>query len=198
MIKYRISIFIITSLIFGSLIVSCLSDSNKINSEKVDNSFYKSEIFKSEFRIIYGSWKLQQIETGWGAIKPDFDYMVIKPIGIFSIFRNDSILTHGKIEIIDQNKKSIKVKLISNNNIKVDLLEDNEKSIDFKNKDLIWLIAPCCDRANYLLKRLLLLLVKTIFIASTTAPTLYLWCRYIRLCMHLLRRMVIIFTLPNR
>mgnify|MGYP006900809461 FL=1 len=103
--------------------------------------------------MIYGSWKLQKIQTGWGEIAPDFDYLVINPFGTFSILRKDTVLANGKIEIVVQDKKVLDIKFVTNSNRNLDLLSDNEKTIEFKNDNLIWMLAPCCDRSNYLLKR---------------------------------------------
>jgi hypothetical protein len=150
MTKFKILIFVIL-MALSFMIISCHSKSN--NAYKIDTSAYNTEIFESQFKMIYGSWELQRIETGWGEIAPDFDYLVINPFGTFSILRNDTVLANGKIEIVVQDKKVLDIKFVTNSNRNLDLLSDNEKTIEFKNDNLIWMLAPCCDRSNYLLKR---------------------------------------------
>jgi len=151
MIKFKMlkmNIFLMTIL---PLFISCNSGYNQ--EEKVDTSAYNSEVFEKQFIMFYGSWELQKIETGWGEIPPDFDYLDIKPFGTFSILRNDTIVANGKIEIINQDENLLNIRFEANNNITLNLLQDSEKRIIFKNGNLIEMIAPCCDRANYRLKR---------------------------------------------
>jgi hypothetical protein len=136
---------------FLTLILSC--HSNKNYEDIVDKSEYDVDIFDDKYNMIYGSWRLQKIVTGWGEISPDFDYIDIKPFGIFSIFKNDTKIANGRIEIINQNEKVLVIRFETKNNINLNLFSDNEKSIFFDNRNKILMVAPCCDRPNYELRR---------------------------------------------
>jgi hypothetical protein len=124
MTKFKILILVIL-MALNFVIFSCNSKNN--NAYKINTSAYNTEIFESQFKTIYGSWKLQKIQTGWGEIAPDFDYLVINPFGTFSILRNDTVLANGKIEIVVQDKKVLDIKFVTNSNRNLDLLSVMKK-----------------------------------------------------------------------
>lgn len=119
--------------------------------------YYPSEILNSNHVAINGMWKV--IGTSGGiagqGYKADFNYLLIKPNGIFGIVRNDSLITMGKILIKNQSDDELFVDLISDTDpdlVKVEIVEDSEKYIEL-HSDTLYLNAPCCDRFNTHFKR---------------------------------------------
>lgn len=130
---------------------STLLDS--ISSQK----YYPSEILDKNYVAINGTWKVIGTSGGFAGsgYTPDFNYLIIKPNGIFGIIRNDSLITMGKILIKNQTDKELYIDLISDKDpdlVKVGIVQDSEKYIEL-HTDTLYLIAPCCDRFNTHFKR---------------------------------------------
>lgn len=66
--------------------------------------FYQCErdIFPHEYRDIYGNWTIRSISGGLsgGGIEPKFDILTISHGMSFYVYRNDTLLSKGTIEII--------------------------------------------------------------------------------------------------
>jgi hypothetical protein len=81
------------------LISSCSKDEDKttyLNSLSSDK-YFEEEVLTSGSDELYGLWKASSI-YGWsGYSEPDFDYLEIKPFGIYGLIRNDSLFEYGKI-----------------------------------------------------------------------------------------------------
>jgi hypothetical protein len=62
------------------------------------DKYFNEEIFSNDYLGFYGMWKDLGSWGGWsGYSKPRFDFLEIKPFGIYAIVRNDTILEYGKI-----------------------------------------------------------------------------------------------------
>jgi hypothetical protein len=62
------------------------------------DKYFNEEVFSNDYLGFYGMWKDLGSWGGWsGYSKPRFDFMEIKPFGIYGIIRNDSLLEYGKI-----------------------------------------------------------------------------------------------------
>ena len=77
------------------------------------DTYYSEDPFSDENAIIYGKWKAIAIEqSGIAGITegpPDFDYLLIKPNGIFGILKDCELITTGKVEkSVDNNILRIK------------------------------------------------------------------------------------------
>lgn len=124
-----------------------------ISSQK----YYPAEILDDNHVAINGVWKV--IGTSGGiagsGYTPDFNYLIIKPNGIFGVVRNESLITTGKILIKNQSADELYVELIADTDpgkVMVGIVRDSEKFIEL-HSDTLDLIAPCCDRFNTQFKR---------------------------------------------
>ena len=94
-------------LLFLTLIsIFCLSGCEKESIEfyldSIDkNKYYSEEIIPLEHQNFYGMWRLWGISGGYlgSGYERDFDFLEIKPIGIYGLIRGDSIFEYGKIEL---------------------------------------------------------------------------------------------------
>lgn len=125
-----------------------------ISSQK----YYPTEILNDKHVAINGVWKV--IGTSGGiagtGYTPDFNYLIIKPNGIFGVVRNESLITTGKILIKNQSVDELYVELIADTDpgqVMVGIVQDSEKFIEL-HSDTLDLIAPCCDRFNTQFKRI--------------------------------------------
>ena len=130
---------------------SALLDS--ISSQK----YYSAEILNNNHIAINGTWKLIGTSGGFAGsgYSPDFNYLIIKPNGIFGVVRNGSLITMGKILIKSQSDNELIVDLISEvspTQVPIEIIQDPEKYFELHN-DTLNLIAPCCDRFNTQFKR---------------------------------------------
>ena len=123
------------------------------NDEKPDTTYYQNEIINEDFISIYGKWELKEATTGWGNLDLEFDYLEIKPYGSFLIIRNDSIILEGRIGAMIQDSAQLKINFHPDIESSFELFKDSEKWIVFDNKNKMRMVAPCCDRTDYLMKR---------------------------------------------
>jgi photosystem II stability/assembly factor-like uncharacterized protein len=83
--------------------------------------FYKcdKDIFPRDFRDIYGNWTIRNISGGFSgsSVEPNFDILSIIHTMHFSLYRNDTLVSSGKIEIIDETADYIKIDFVSNDNL---------------------------------------------------------------------------------
>ena len=114
------------------------------------NHYYEEEIFSDKYLDIYNNWMLTDITGGFSGegYEADFDYMTIDSIGIFRIYRNDSLFIYGKITIEDQNDDQLLATFDADTLTGDILFDDMQKYVLIDSNSLI-LYAPCCDRYNY-------------------------------------------------
>ncbi len=93
----KISPFIIFILIFSSCSekdYERTSHLDSLNREK----YFKEEVLTGNYQDLYGTWKAFSVFGGWsGYSEPDFDYLEIKPFGIYGLVRNDTLFEYGEI-----------------------------------------------------------------------------------------------------
>lgn len=62
------------------------------------DKYFSEEVLTDSSENLYGVWKAFGTYGGWsGFSKPDFDYLEIKPFGIYGLIRNDTLFEYGKI-----------------------------------------------------------------------------------------------------
>jgi photosystem II stability/assembly factor-like uncharacterized protein len=79
----------------------------------------KKDIFPHEYNAIYGNWTIRSISGGFsgGSINPKFDILTIDHRMRFSLYRNDTLISNGTIEITNQTSNYLMIDFISNDNI---------------------------------------------------------------------------------
>ncbi len=148
--------------IMFSTFTQCQKENSEMNYLNLLDSlspskYYSTPILNDKNTSLNGTWKV--IGTSGGiagtGYTPDFNYLVIKNNGIFGIIRNGSLITTGKISILNQTEEELRVEFISETDpaiVRSEIVQDPEKFIVIHN-DTLDLIAPCCDRFNTQLKR---------------------------------------------
>ncbi|MDP4228352.1 MAG: hypothetical protein Q8910_18525, partial [Bacteroidota bacterium] len=98
---------------------------------------------------IYGDWRVTGTSGGFTGMgyRKDFDYLVLKPNGIFGIIRNDSLIAFGKM-IVSQDNNGLLCRFSPEKPAQIELLSDPEKYLNIVSMDSLNLYAPCCDRFN--------------------------------------------------
>ncbi len=137
--------------------VSCNKE-NTVNSSlkstfidtALANRYYSVDIVPTQFTELYNNWKLVEISGGFSGngYKANFDNIVFKQNGIYSITNGDTLKEFGKINIVDQSN-GLTISLIPDS-LSGTVLFDSEKQIDLTHRDTLILNAPCCDRYNYM------------------------------------------------
>ena len=114
------------------------------------NIYYQTELFSDKYMDLYNEWMIEGCSGGYSGMGYlyNFDRMVIEEIGIFKFYRNDTLLTYGKITIIEQNDSLLFIDLQQDSIFYHMEFFDMEKYVDIEN-DHLNLNAPCCDRFNY-------------------------------------------------
>lgn len=116
--------------------------------------YYQTEIIPPAYQPMYGKWKYTGTSGGFinGVVKPDFDYLLLKPNAIFGIVRNDSLIAYGKLTLLPDIKtiyiNALHCQFDFDQNTNLGLSGDPEKYISLINSDSLILTAPCCDRIN--------------------------------------------------
>lgn len=116
--------------------------------------YYQTDIIPPAYQSIYGKWKFTGTSGGLvnGVIKPDFDYLLLKPNAIFGIVRNDTLIAYGKLSLLPDIQtiyiNSLHCKFDFEQNTNLELSGDPDKYIRLINNDSLSLNAPCCDRIN--------------------------------------------------
>lgn len=143
----------ITRILLGIGMVALMgcSDDHGLISFPVDTEkYYQDEIFADRYKNVYGSWSLRAVSGGvtGETFSPDFEYLQIQKIGIFKVFRNDSILAYGQIKIEEKKDNSVRIAFMPDQAAKDVSIFESGKIIDLRN-DTLNLFSPCCDRFNY-------------------------------------------------
>jgi hypothetical protein len=150
-------VFILSILISG--LNSCEKDTIKAVStfQKLDTTkYFDSEIFANPNLKIYGKWRLFAISGGktGNGYDLNFEYLEIKKYGIYGFVSNDSLLEYGKISPALQTANDIRLKVNFEKDEKSSsFFTDNEKYVEFRGNDTLYLNSPCCDRYDYHFKR---------------------------------------------
>ena len=161
--KFEYMSNILKTIIFILLVglYSCDNEDNMksqlgfIQSDK----YYSAEIMPANYLKVYGKWKLYNITGGFSGsgYAPDYDYLEIKNVGIYGLFKNNSLFEYGKIELntFDINTANfLQIKLIPDYYTNKNPYHTPYLYIDFHKNDSLDLISPCCDLYNYHYKRI--------------------------------------------
>ena len=113
------------------------------------DNYFDADIL-SDHSEIYGKWEVIGTSGGFaGTGYPiDFDELHIKPNAIFGIVRNDSLLTTGKIDLVDNQSVDLAINFVPEddpNELMIQLMYDTEKFVIFQS-DSMSLNSFCCDR----------------------------------------------------
>ena len=154
------SLFITIIFILAGLVTACEKETINVPGEFDElppNKYFDDEIFSGYDSTIYGTWKIYSISGGFhgGGYEVNFDYLIIKKIGIYGFLRNDSLLEYGRIVPVAQ--FPVQPRLLVNfeqDEYSDSFLGDHEKYVDFSGNDTLHLYSPCCDRYNYHFKRM--------------------------------------------
>ena len=151
--KYQLSAFFSLTII----VFSCTNDQVEpvLQAQLAyipENQYYSTEVFKASNARIYGTWKVIGTSGGFhgGGYAPDFEYLLIRPYGIFGMVRNDSLITYGKIRKMEDPDNQLLVQFISAippGKINIELVSDGARYVLFRG-DSLDLNSPCCDRFN--------------------------------------------------
>jgi len=135
----------------------CDKESSAVNPQGLldsvpANQYYSSEILNTKNLALYGTWKPVKTSGGIGGTgyKIDFDYLIIKPYGVFGLVRADSLATYGSIAIFKQTDTEFSIDFVSDTDpekVGIQMVTDTEKYIQIHN-DTLELVAFCCDRFN--------------------------------------------------
>jgi hypothetical protein len=88
-------------LILLLILSSCSKEDNRVTSyldSFATDIYFNEEVFTGNYQDFYGLWKVFEASGGWsGFFEPDFDFLEIKPFGIYGFVRNDTLYEYGKI-----------------------------------------------------------------------------------------------------
>lgn len=114
------------------------------------NRYYSSEIqFLSEDGL-YKTWKLIRVTGGimGGEHLLPFDYLVMKPHGIYGVILNDTLTEYGKIFVGEKGELGVFLSFHPDT-VSPSFVYDFEKYASMISNDTLLLIAPCCDRFSF-------------------------------------------------
>jgi hypothetical protein len=134
-------------LVVGS---SCHTDNRGFFHRIQTDQYYHAEIFRDGYKDVYGDWVLKAISGGTtiDGFIPDFERIVIQKIGIYKMFRNDSLLSYGKINIMEDDKHALKISFKPDRGLKNISFYGTEKYLYLREGHLN-LFASCCNQHNY-------------------------------------------------
>lgn len=149
-------------IILATIFFACKKDNTggqliKLLDTVPARQYYYDDIFKNISPEIYGTWKVIGTSGGFAGngYPPDFDYLLVKPNAVFGIVRNNSLLTTGKLEIVERPPYDLLVHFVSDtppNEVNVEIISDYEKFLVFQS-DTLSLYSTCCDRFDTHLKK---------------------------------------------
>jgi hypothetical protein len=129
-----------------ALLLSC--EKEKLSFTDIQQkTYYNSEIFDSSYLHVYGKW-----DRDGGSYGQLFQALEFRQFGIYAIHSDSVILEFGRIEIIEQNEKSLLTKLVQDGSSPY-YFGEREFYFSFFGLDTLYIGAPCCDRAWYRLIR---------------------------------------------
>ncbi len=147
--------------ILGTIFLeSCSKDEIDINSflfEIDKTKYYDSEVLNAPYTDIYGIWEIYDISGGLtgDGYEINFDYLEVKPFGIYGFINEDELIEFGKIVPTQDatNETDLLVEFTKDEE-SGSFFGDPEKYIQFSGKDTLHLMSPCCDRYNYHFERI--------------------------------------------
>lgn len=139
------------------LVVACSDESvipesylGAISSE----AYHESEILPDDFQDLYGIWRHTKISGGFAGVEREapYDYLELKPFGVYGIVRNDSLIEYGKVELFtfDQGDTGmLQVKFTAEFlTDEYSFMSPPEKFIRLTENRNLDIYSPCCDQFN--------------------------------------------------
>jgi hypothetical protein len=151
--------YFFTFLILTGFFAACNEETIELPhvlDEVESTRYFDTEIFSEQDFKIYGTWKIFDISGGihGNGYAVNFDYLVIKRIGIYGFARNDSLLEFGKIVPAQWNTIDLRLKVyFEKDEQSGTFFTDTEKYVHYTGNDTLHLSSPCCDRFNYHFER---------------------------------------------
>ena len=148
---------LLVSVLMCIFLFSCKKDSSLEFADKssfIDsiavNRYYSSEIQSLSEDGLYKTWKLVRVTGGiMGGEHPlSFDYLVMKPHGIYGVILNDTLKEYGKISVGEKGELGVFLSF-QPDAASPSFVYDFEKYASMISKDTLLLIAPCCDRFSF-------------------------------------------------
>ena len=155
----KTSIYTIIVVILTGLFTACNEETIEVPQvldEVESTQYFDTEIFSEQDLKIYGTWKIFDISGGihGNGYEINFDYLVIKKVGIYGFAKNDSLLEFGKIVPALWNPNDLRLKVdFEKDEQSGTFFTDTEKYVQFNGNDTLHLNSPCCDRFNYHFER---------------------------------------------
>jgi hypothetical protein len=155
----KTSIFTFILFILACIFTACNEENIEIPQvlDGVESTqYFDTEIFSEQNLKIYGTWKIFDISGGihGKGYAVNFDYLLIKRIGIYGFVRNDSLLEFGKIVPAQWNPNDLRLKVdFEKDEQSGSFFTDTEKYVHYTGNDTLHLSSPCCDRFNYHFER---------------------------------------------
>lgn len=148
-------------LLYSVLILALISACSKAdcepipqNDSKPQTKYYNVEIFSMEYTEVYGTWKFVSLtgSIAGGTYPPIYDFLEIKPYGIFNKIKQGKVIQTGKIKVIDQTNDGLHVYFVPENS---DTTTTNltDQYIHFNGNDEMSVNDPCCDRYSSYFER---------------------------------------------
>ena len=109
----------------------------------------EKEQFYGGYSGMYGSWTIRNVSGGFSGAgyEPDFDILQITNRMHYSLYFHDTLLSEGKIEILDQTSDILRIEFRSKNN-SLDPLTGWEKEV-YLGQDTLVMNDGCCDMYSY-------------------------------------------------
>lgn len=155
----KTSMFTLIIFILAGLFTACDEESVPIPQVLDDvesNKYFDTEIFSLNDLKIYGTWKIFDISGGLhgSGYAVNFDYLVIKKVGIYGFVENDNLLEYGKISPALWNPTDLRLEVdFEKDEQSGSFFTDSEKYVQYSGNDTLHLYSPCCDRFNYHFER---------------------------------------------
>jgi hypothetical protein len=155
----KTSKYFFTFIVLTGLVTACSEDPIEIPQvlDEVESTrYFNTEIFSEQNLKIYGTWKIFDISGGihGSGYDPDFDYLVIKKVGIYGFVKDNNLLEYGKIVPALWNPNDLRLKVDFEKDEQSDsFFTDRVKYVHYTGNDTLHLSSPCCDRFNYHFER---------------------------------------------
>jgi hypothetical protein len=138
------------------LIQGCNYDSRGFFYHVKNDHYYNTEIFNNSYKEVYGEWILKAVsgELATQGYSPEFERIVIEKIGMFKVFRNDSLLGFGRINVIEEvAEQALKISFSPDRGLTTISFYGTDKFLSLRDNHLN-LFASCCQQFNYHFERL--------------------------------------------
>ena len=115
----------------------------------------EKEYFDDEYLDIYGTWVIRRILGGFsgGGIVPDFDYLEINRKNKFSVFKDNSLITKGRLKIQGQSTDELIIQFIFETEVEQVSFTSISKRVILKQDTLILQDYNCFDCYSYVFIR---------------------------------------------